>query len=54
MANGKDTELDVFTGERGEEGEDMQTIPPGEFKEALVKYNQVHLPIEKRSDFLGF
>lgn len=59
-ANAKDTELDVFTGEKGKESEDMQIISPGEFKDNPIKYelglrvNQANLPTEERSDFLGF
>ena len=60
LADGKDTELDVFTGEKGKEGEDMQIICAGEFKDNPIKYeprlrvNQANLSTEERSDFLGF
>lgn len=60
MVDGEGTELDVFTGEREKEGEDMQTTSPGEFKEGLVKcelslrVNQANLLPEEGSDFLEF
>lgn len=56
LADDEDTELYVFTQERGKECEDMQAISPEEFKENFIKYElglRIN-PVRKEVTFQDF